>query len=88
MGQEGKKPKKSGNKAVINREKCKPDSCLKCEKECRLEAISIKGGKPEVDMNECFGCGDCADICPQEAIKILWTEGTEPEKPRSKFVTW
>ena len=86
------KPLKSGNKAVINREKCKPDNCLKCEKDCRLKAISQgEDGFPVVDVNECFGCGDCAEECPSKAIKILWLEGAQSSEslPKSsKFATW
>ena len=54
---EQKKPQKSGNKAVINREKCKPDDCLKCKDACRLKAISQGEDGPVVDVDECFGCG-------------------------------
>ncbi|MGI6331936.1 MAG: 4Fe-4S binding protein [Zhaonellaceae bacterium] len=26
--------------------------------------------KAQVDVQKCTGCGECADICPVEAIKI------------------
>ena len=91
---EQKMPLLSGSKAVINFEKCKfPDDCLKCAGACKLlKAISRgENGFPVVDVNECFGCGDCAEECPSKAIKILWLEGAQSSEslPKSsKFATW
>lgn len=87
---EQERPQKSGNKAAINREKCKPDGCLKCMIACDIaEAISkADDGFPLVNLDECCGCGSCKEECPQEAIKVFYLEGTQPDPPRKKFAVW
>ncbi|MEK7173100.1 MAG: 4Fe-4S dicluster domain-containing protein [Patescibacteria group bacterium] len=83
------KPLKGGNKAVINTEECKLD-CLKCKDACRLKAITQgEDGFPVIDVDECFGCGDCEKVCPSEAITIFWVEGTDTSPPhRGKFLVF
>ncbi|MBF0226276.1 MAG: ATP-binding protein [Desulfobacterales bacterium] len=54
---------KSGNKAVINKEKC--TQCGLCLSLCRFEAINKEF---KVDSLACEGCGVCVDFCPENAI--------------------
>ena len=88
---EQKKPLKSGNRAVINPEKCKHDNnCLKCMEECKTEkAISqSEDGSPVVDLDACDGCGNCAEVCPNKAIGVFYLKGTQPDPPRRRFEVW
>lgn len=35
------------------------------------QEISISGGIISVDVSSCDGCGVCAKVCPQSAIRII-----------------
>lgn len=43
--------------------------CGLCITKCPVNAISIKEGKAEINMDECIRCGKCHDICPQGAVR-------------------
>ncbi len=45
-------------------------SCGVCEKSCPPHAISLKEGKPYVDLNKCIHCFCCHELCNHDAIKI------------------
>jgi len=78
------KPPKRGYRAVVDDKVCKPYNCLKCVEACKfLEAISQGENGPVVNLGECCGCGECAEECPNKAIKILLVE--VPQPPR---LTW
>jgi len=55
------------------------DACTKdfvCVAECATAAIAPQSGDPAagivphvfINPDECIDCGNCADICPQQAI--------------------
>ncbi|HQP09855.1 MAG TPA: NADH-quinone oxidoreductase subunit NuoB [Candidatus Omnitrophota bacterium] len=48
-------------------EKC-ADGCWECRNVCPTGAITLKEGKPSVDLGKCLFCGECQKACPQEAI--------------------
>ena len=50
----------------IKKEKC--TGCGLCVHECPVEAISLPGGKAEIDYETCILCGACAKVCPVDAI--------------------
>lgn len=64
-----------GKKAVINKQEC--IRCGKCEEVCKFDAIH----NCEVDTFVCEGCGACALICPEKAIKLT------DEKAAKAFIT-
>jgi Pyruvate/2-oxoacid:ferredoxin oxidoreductase delta subunit len=36
-----------------------------------MERSKVGGGKANIDMFRCFGCGVCETGCPREAIKLV-----------------
>ncbi|MFC1931328.1 4Fe-4S binding protein [Chloroflexota bacterium] len=57
---------------VVEHEKCLV-TCKFCRLLCPDLAITRNGdkGKIEIDYDYCKGCGICAAICPQGAIKMV-----------------
>ena len=48
-----------------------PEKCIGC-KAClgiACPAISLRGGKAEIDRTQCVGCGVCEGLCPKQAIQ-------------------
>ena len=72
-----------GVKAIIFKSPCiavsKPEKpltinkkciqCKKCINEIGCPAITLIGGKVEIDKSLCYGCGLCKNICPMNAIE-------------------
>ncbi|GAY75600.1 ferredoxin [Sporolactobacillus inulinus] len=44
-------------------------ACGACESECGSAAISFDGFQYTIDPDRCTECGNCADVCPNEAIE-------------------
>ena len=44
-------------------------ACGACEAQCPVGAISMGGGKFEIDAEKCINCGGCAGACPTGAIE-------------------
>ena len=40
-------------------------TCVKCADICPTGAISIRAGKPVLDLGRCVFCGKCAGLCPE-----------------------
>lgn len=59
----------SGELAVIEQSKC--SGCNLCYDKCRFSAIINTDGLFSVDSIGCEGCGYCARVCPEEAIKMV-----------------
>jgi len=51
----------------VDEEKC--IACGICVQECPIDAISMEGGKAEIDMGKCIHCGTCHSVCPREAVR-------------------
>ena len=49
--------------------------CMKCQRECPADAITVVDNLAVVDSDKCVGCGHCADICPRGIIR--WFEKTK-----------
>ncbi|MFP4456248.1 MAG: aldo/keto reductase [Clostridia bacterium] len=45
--------------------------CGKCVEKCSQEALSLAGGKVEVNTKRCILCGYCVGVCPELCIKIF-----------------
>ncbi|MCD7779694.1 MAG: monomeric [FeFe] hydrogenase [Candidatus Gastranaerophilales bacterium] len=42
-----------------------------CEKVCKMGAVTIAGGKSNIDSSKCKNCGMCINACPYNAIVKL-----------------
>lgn len=42
--------------------------CMKCQKTCQHEAITIENFLSTIDPAKCVGCGDCIPVCPKNCI--------------------
>lgn len=51
---------------AISSEKC--INCKKCIRELGCPAITVNGGRVEIEPSLCFGCGICKSVCPVNAI--------------------
>ena len=51
----------------IDKNKCV--GCGACVKICPVEAISLKDGKADINMDRCIRCGKCHDVCKQDAVR-------------------
>ena len=45
-------------------------NCYKCIRTCKVKAIKITGGQATIMPEYCVGCGECFDICPQNAKHV------------------
>lgn len=45
--------------------------CGSCEDFCYFGARSFDGEYLDVNRDECYGCGVCVGICPEEAISMV-----------------
>jgi ATP-binding cassette subfamily E protein 1 len=62
--------------AVLDADRCKTKHCnTLCHRFCpivrsRIEAIRFENNKAVIVESLCTGCGNCAQICPEKAIKV------------------
>jgi Pyruvate/2-oxoacid:ferredoxin oxidoreductase delta subunit len=47
------------------------DDCGDCVPRCVFQARIMVDDKLVFDLEKCFGCGLCASVCPQDAIKMV-----------------
>lgn len=46
-----------------------------CQIACPFDAISIKEGLPQIDLERCTGCGNCVKACPRDLISLGVLDG-------------
>jgi len=63
-------------------------ACGKCEKRCLLGAITInkEDKRIQVDIDKCLGCGVCTVTCPQDTLKLIRYERSEPFSTAGKML--
>ena len=61
-------------------------NCYKCLKGCMVKSIKYRNDKVEVIDEKCILCGECVNICPQEAKKIISDIDKVRELVRNKNV--
>lgn len=42
--------------------------CMKCQKACEHDAIHVTNFLASIDYDKCVDCGECAAVCPKNAI--------------------
>lgn len=42
--------------------------CMKCQKTCETNAITVTDNNATIDYSKCTNCGKCAEVCPVKAI--------------------
>jgi Ni,Fe-hydrogenase III small subunit/Pyruvate/2-oxoacid:ferredoxin oxidoreductase delta subunit len=47
-----------------------PAGCRDCADACPTEAISLRDGKPAIDLGRCLFCPECEAACPEKAISF------------------
>jgi len=45
-------------------------NCYKCIRQCKVQAIKISEKQAKIVADYCVGCGECFDICPQNAKSV------------------
>ncbi len=66
-----RKERKKPFKVFVDQEKCEGEKCGLCTKRFACPGLTFdkNTGKTKIAEEMCSGCGVCADICPQKAIK-------------------
>lgn len=42
--------------------------CMKCQKTCQHEAITVENFLAKIDPAKCTACGECVPVCPKKCI--------------------
>lgn len=60
-------------KGALTRKQCKTGciGCMKCQKNCEYEAITVTNNVAHVNYEKCTGCGKCVENCPVKCISLL-----------------
>ena len=60
--------------------------CLACVRACPHEARFFEDGEIITDKVKCQSCGICVDVCPQKAIEIKTSYGTDSESLNKRAI--
>ena len=69
---------------TVDESKCVGDA--ECVGDCPVDAITLKGGKAQINGDTCIRCGECTVTCPHGAIAIRW--GDEPGLLQERIVEY
>ena len=61
----------SGGRMQVGRKLVITQSCISCHAcadACVVNAIHEDGDKFKINQDECMDCGECKNVCPNEAI--------------------
>lgn len=60
-------------KGAVVRKECTNGciGCMKCQKSCPSEAITVTNNVAHVDYTKCTGCGTCVEGCPVGCLKLI-----------------
>ena len=54
---------------ILDQTKCAA-GCNECVEACPTDAMTLSGGKLQLDMGLCLFCTDCMDACPEGAVSF------------------
>ncbi len=59
-------------KGAVARKVCKAAciGCMKCQKVCESDAVTVTNFLAEIDPDKCTACGKCMEACPQGCIQM------------------
>ena len=57
-------------KTILRLKKSNCKNCHKCIRYCPVKAIRFSAGQANVIEDECILCGQCFEVCPQNAKEI------------------
>ena len=58
------------NKAILRLKRTNCKNCHKCIRYCPVKAIRFSAGQAHVMDDECILCGQCFEVCPQNAKEV------------------
>lgn len=63
----------SKDKGAVAMKNCKVSciACMKCQKACQFEAITVADNLAHIDQEKCTACGACVEQCPKKCIHIV-----------------
>ncbi|QJW47856.1 4Fe-4S dicluster domain-containing protein [bacterium BFN5] len=44
--------------------------CKTCENICKVKAVSMQNGQPQIETEKCLSCGVCVRNCPRQALRV------------------
>jgi Na+-translocating ferredoxin:NAD+ oxidoreductase RNF subunit RnfB len=59
--------------------------CGACAEICPVEAVTMEGDRPVVDLDWCIGCGVCVPRCPGGAARLRIREDRSAGLPERRF---
>jgi Ni,Fe-hydrogenase III small subunit/Pyruvate/2-oxoacid:ferredoxin oxidoreductase delta subunit len=66
--EEPRLPDRFRGRPLLDASKC-PDGCRACVEACPTDALAADGGALKVDLGACLFCTDCAEACPEGAVR-------------------
>lgn len=63
-----KLPDRFRGRPIVDNQKCRTD-CDKCAAACPTDAIEV-GEQVSVDLGKCLFCGECANVCTDQAVQL------------------
>ena len=58
----------SNYEVAVDPDKC--TACGECVEHCQMDAVSLEGDAPQLDLDRCIGCGVCVHLCPSDAMTL------------------
>ncbi len=67
----GRKPPVIVSSLIVEWDMAACDHCGKCTRACQIKAFSWINKVTIYSENRCVGCGECIDVCPRGALRLV-----------------